>query len=402
MKVTLYRYLLKELFPAFALGLVGFTFVLLTGRILQLTELFVNKGIPLSYILRLLYYLLPSFLVLTIPMATLLSVLLTFNRLSGDNEITAFKASGVSLYQMTPPVLMLAFLAYVATTVLSLYSLPRANYNSRSLLFQIASSKAHVGVRDRVFNDDFEGLVLYIERIIPKTFKWENVFISDSRNPSEVNTIIAREGEILSDPQQLTVTLKLKNGAIHKLGRHPEVYQKIDFSAYNLRLTLKTGLKGKQNGEKNPSDMSLRELIEVIQTLRSKKADFKSQWIKIHEKFSIPFACLVFSIIGIPLGLQSQAARAGKSIGFAWSIGVLFVYYLMTNAGTSLAERGAIPLEVGMWFPNAIFLGLGIYLLIKAANESPVLLIVWLNKGIVKLRKGWSDAPEPRGRRSSK
>lgn len=139
MKVTLYRYLLKELFPAFALGLVGFTFVLLTGRILQLTELFVNKGIPMSYILKLLYYLLPSFLVLTIPMATLLSVLLTFNRLSGDNEITAFKASGVSLYQMTPPVLMLAFLAYAATTVLSLYSLPKANYNSRSLLFQIAS-----------------------------------------------------------------------------------------------------------------------------------------------------------------------------------------------------------------------------------------------------------------------
>src|SRR5512136_1811233 len=106
MKVTLYRYLGKELLTSFALGLAGFTFILLTGRILQLTELFVNKGIPLSQILELLYYLLPSFLVLTIPMATLLSVLLTFNRLSGDNEFTAFKAAGVSLYQMTPSILI--------------------------------------------------------------------------------------------------------------------------------------------------------------------------------------------------------------------------------------------------------------------------------------------------------
>jgi lipopolysaccharide export system permease protein len=401
MKSTLYRYLLKELLPSFALGIIGFTFVLLMGRILQLTELFVNKGIALLDILRFLYYLLPSFLVLTIPMATLLSVLLTFNRLSGDNEITALKASGVSLYQMTPPVLIFAFLAYAASTALSLYALPKANYASRSLLYHIASSKAHVGVRDRVFNDDFEGLVLYIERVIPKTFQWENVFIADSRNPSEVNTIIARQGEIRTDPQRLTVTLHLENGAIHKLGRQPEVYQKIDFNAYDLRLSLKTGLKDKQNGEKHPADMSLKELIDTIQALRSKKADSNFQWIKIHEKFSIPFACLVFSILGIPLGLQSQTARAGKSIGFAWSIGVLLVYYLLTSAGTSLAERGTVPIGLGMWLPNALFLALGIYLLLKAANESPVFLMVWLNKGIDKLRQKWSDTPEPRGRSSS-
>ena len=400
MKVTLYRYLGKELLASFALGLVGFTFILLTGRILQLTELFVNKGIPLSQILELLYYLLPSFLVLTVPMATLLSVLLTFNRLSGDNEFTALKASGVSLYQMTPPVFMLAFLAYAATSLLSFYALPKANHASRSLLYEIASSRAHVGVRERVFNDDFEGLVLYIERIAPKTFQWEHVFISDSRNPSEVNTIIAPEGEILSNPQALTVTLRLRNGAIHKLGWHTEGYQKIDFNLYDLRLILNTGLKSKQNEEKHPADMSIAELIAAVKNPQAQKTDFKTQWIKIHEKFSIPFVCLVFGILGIPLGLQSQPSRPGKSIGFAWSTGVLLIYYLMTSAGTSLAERGVILLEAGMWFPNAVFLALGVYLLIKAANESPVLPMIWLNKGIDKLRKKWSDSMDSLGRGS--
>jgi len=386
MKKTLYFYLLKELFPAFLLGLIGFTFILLTGRIVQLMELFVNKGVALGYILRLLYYLLPSFMVLTIPMATLLSVLLAFNRLSSDNEITALKASGVSLYQMIPPVLVFAFTTYAATTFLSLYSVPRANEGSRALLYEVASSKANAGVREKVFNDDFEGLVLYVEEIKPRTLTWENVFISDSRNPAEVLTIIAREGEVLSDPDTLAITLRLKRGAIHKLGKEPDSYQKVNFNTYDLRLHLKTGLKEKRTEEKHPAEMTLAELSRAIQVLQAKGFQAKIQRVKFHEKFSIPFACLVFGLIGIPLGLQSRGARGGKFQGLVWAIGVLLVYYLLTNAGTSLAERGVVLLEAGMWLPNAIFITLGIYLLVKAANESPVLLFVWLQRAVERLR----------------
>jgi lipopolysaccharide export system permease protein len=386
MKRTLYFYLMKELFPVFLLGLIGFTSILLTGRIVQLTELFVNKGVPLGYILRLLYLLLPSFLVLTIPMATLLSVLLAFNRLSSDNEITALKASGVSLYQMIPPVLVFAFITYAATTFLTLSTVPRANEGSRALLYEIARSKASAGVREKVFNDDFEGLVLFVEEITPRTLKWKKVFISDSRDPEEVLTIIAREGEVLSDPATLAITLRLKRGAIHKLGKEPDAYQKIDFNTYDLRLHLKTDLKGKRTEEKHPSSMNLAELSRSIRALQAKGSEAKTHWVKFHEKFSIPFACLVFALIGIPLGLQSRVGRGSKFQGFAWAIGVLLVYYLLTNAGASLAERGKVILEVGMWAANAVFLILGLYLLVKAANESPVLLFVWLQRALERLR----------------
>jgi len=386
MKRTLYLYLMKELFPVFLLGIIGFTSILLTGRIVQLTELFVNKGVPLGYILRLLYLLLPSFLVLTIPMATLLAVLLAFNRLSSDNEITALKASGVSLYQMIPPVLVFAFITYAATTFLTLSTVPRANEGSRALLYEIASSKASAGVREKLFNDDFEGLVLFVEEIKPRTLKWQKVFISDSRNPEEVLTIIAREGEVLSDPATLAITLRLKRGSIHKLGKEPDAYQKIDFNTYDLRLHLKTDLKGKRTEEKHPSSMNLAELSRSIRALQAKGSEAKTHWVKFHEKFSIPFACLVFALIGIPLGLQSRVGRGSKFQGFAWAIGVLLVYYLLTNAGASLAERGKVILEAGMWAANAVFLILGLYLLVKAANESPVLLFVWLQRALERLR----------------
>ncbi len=394
MKWTLYRYLLKELFPAFVLGLVGFTFILLTGRILQLAELFVNKGVPFSYLLKLLYFLFPSFLVLTIPMATLLSVMLAFNRLSSDNEVTALKASGVSLYQMTPPVWIFSLLTFAATTLLALYAVPKSNVASRALLYEIASSKASVGVRERVFNDDFEGLVLYVDHIKPKTLVWENIFISDSRSTADVNTIIAREGEVISDPQALSVILRLKSGSIHRLGKEPDAYQKIDFQNYDLRLYLKTGMQEKRTEAKHPADMTLSELSGAIRALHSRNADVKTQLVKVHEKFSIPFACLVFGIIGVPLGLQSRVARKSRSRGFSWSIAVLLIYYLLTNTGTSLAERGTVVLEVGMWLPNVIFVLLGMYLLVKAANESPVLILVWIQKGIEKFRAAAAEREE--------
>jgi lipopolysaccharide export system permease protein len=397
MKWTLYRYLLKEILPVFIVGLAGFTFLLITGRILQLTELFVNKGVPLEYILKLLAFLLPSFLVLTIPMATLLSVMLAFNRLSGDNEVTALKSSGISLYQMIPPILAFSFGAFLATTFLALYSVPKANLASRALLYEVASKKANVGIRERVFNDDFDGLVIYIDEIKRKTLQWKDIFISDSRNPAVVYTIIASEGEVLSDLQALAVILRLKNGSVHKLGKEPDSYEKMDFKSYDLRLYLKTELQEKKPEKKNPADMTLSELRKAIQVLRAKKGDARIQWVKIYEKFSIPFACLVFGIIGVPLGLQSRGARGKKSRGFSWAIGVFLVYYLLTNAGTSLAERGAVLLEVGMWAPNAILLSLGIYLLVKAANESPVFFIVQIQKWVEKLRRGPKEGRRPEG-----
>jgi lipopolysaccharide export system permease protein len=397
MKWTLYRYLLREILPVFFLGLVGFTFLLLTGRILQLTELFVNKGVPLEYILKLLSLLLPSFLVLTIPMSTLLSVMLAFNRLSSDNEVTALKSSGISLYQMIPPILVFALSAFLATTFLALYSVPQANLASRALLYEVASKKANVGIRERVFNDDFDGLVIYIDEIKRKTFRWKDIFISDSRNPAVLYTIIAREGEVLSDPQALAVILRLKNGSIHRLGKEPDAYERMDFKTYDLRLYLKTEFQEKKTEKKNPSDMTVSELRKAIQILRAKKGDARIQWVKIYEKFSIPFACLVFGIIGVPLGLQSRAARGSKSRGFSWAIGVLLVYYLLTNAGTSLAERGAVPLEAGMWAPNAILLSLGIYLLVKAANESPVFFLVQIQRLVEKVRRGLKGGKRPEG-----
>src|SRR4030043_2111800 len=113
MKKTTYFYILKETLPIFFIGLLTFTVILLIDKILKLIELIVNRGVSFSKILMLLLFISPSFLVFTIPMAVLLGTLLSFGRLSGDSEITAFKASGVRLYQLYLPVLLFSIATYL-------------------------------------------------------------------------------------------------------------------------------------------------------------------------------------------------------------------------------------------------------------------------------------------------
>ena len=117
MKRILSLYIIREISSLFLLGIVIFTLVLLMGRLITLTDLVVSHGVPLTDVCRMILYLVPSFLVFTIPMATLLAVLLAFGRFSADNEIVVIKASGISLIQIMPPVIFCALIA----ALLSLY-----------------------------------------------------------------------------------------------------------------------------------------------------------------------------------------------------------------------------------------------------------------------------------------
>ncbi len=159
MKKTTFFYVLKEVLHLFFIGLMTLTIILLMDKIFKLIELIVTRGTSLIHILRLLMFIAPSFLVFTIPMSILLATLLSFGRLSSDNEITAFKASGVSLYQLFWPVIYLAVLAYFVTTFLVLYGLPWGNRGFINTLYVIAQTKADIDIKERVFNDDFEDLV---------------------------------------------------------------------------------------------------------------------------------------------------------------------------------------------------------------------------------------------------
>jgi lipopolysaccharide export system permease protein len=379
MKKTTYFYVLKETLPIFFIGMLTFTVILLMDKILKMIELIVNRGVSFSKISMLLLFISPSFLIFTIPMAVLLGTLLSFGRLSGDSEITAFKASGVSLYQLFLPISILSVIAYLFTSFLVFYGLPWGSRGFMATIYLIAQSKADIEIKERVFNDVFDGLVVYVDKVPIQGKKIEGVLIYDERDKEKVNTIFAKEGFLNSDPKSHEVVLRLLNGDMHRFETKTKVYQRMKFDTYDLKLELgKTfaalGRKLKEH------EMSIDEIKEKIKKMKIKGEDTTGQEVELHKRYAIPFACIVFGLIGVPLGIQPR--RSARSYGFILGIFILMTYYISLTTSEILAIKKTIPAFLAGWAPNFLFCGFGVYLLIKTAKESPFKPLAWLTKGL--------------------
>jgi lipopolysaccharide export system permease protein len=410
-KKTLNKYVLQELVGPFFLGLLIFTFVLLMEKVLDLIEMVINKGVSLRSVLELILYIMPSFLVLTIPMAVLVATLSAFGRLSTDSEITAMKASGISLYSLFVPVLIFAALANVLTFFLYARALPWGNHQFRVTLYELARTKATVGLKEHVFNSTFPGLVIYIDELSNSDNSFQGIMISDSRDDQNPQTIFARKGELISDENALRVILRLYDGASHpKTVTHPVKYQIVEFPTLDILLSLQDEemAQGTMNIPRTDRDMTICQLVGQYFTLRQHEqqragepglacpepgttfgAKVARYWqlvssiiadsfviqgrlssaylVEIHKRYSIPLACLVFGLIATPLGIQSQ--RAGKSGGFAISIVLLLIYYIFITAGESLGDDGKLPVFAAVWTPNILLGIVGLFLLIRVSRR---------------------------------
>jgi len=388
MKKTLYLYIWKEILPIFFIGLMTFTIILLMDKIFKLIELIINKGGNVTNILMLLLFISPSFLTFTIPVAVLLGILLTLGRLSGDSEVIAFKASGISLYQLYIPIAIFSISAYLITSFLVFYGLPWGNRGFISMLTLIAQSKPDIEVKERVFNDSFKGLVVYVDKVPVQGKKMEGILIYDERDKETVNTIFAQEGFLISNPQSQEVVLKLLNGNIHRFEPRANAYQKIQFDDYDLKIEFSKTIVDIERKLKE-HEMSIDELKEKIKKMKAQGEDTTNQEVELHKRRAIPFTCIVFGLIGVPLGIQPR--RSGRSYGFVFTILILLAYYVSMIAFEMLAVRRAVPALLAGWSPTFMFGGLGIYLLIKAANESPFKPAVLMIEGLDLLRKKWRN-----------
>lgn len=386
MKKTTSLYILKEILPIFLIGLMTFTVILLMDKILKLIELIVTGGGDLSRILMLLLFISPSFLIFTIPMALLLSTLLSFGRLSGDSEITAFKASGISLYQLYLPVLFFSFVTYLLTTFLVIYGLPWGNRGFKATVFLLAQSKVDIEIKERIFNDAFDGFVIYVDKVPIQGKKMEGILIYDERDKEKVNTIFAKEGFLVSAPKSQEVVLRLLNGDIHRFEQRTNTYQKMQFDTYDLRLELSKTFAalGRKLRE---HEMSIDDIKGLMEKKKAVGEDATPQEVELHKRYAIPFSCLVFGLIGVPLGIQPR--RSGRSYGFTLSILLLLTYYISLTGSEILAIRKTLPPFWAGWAPNFIFGVFGIYLLIKASQESPFKPLAWMTDAFDFIKSKW-------------
>lgn len=366
----IHRYLFLEILTPFLLGLAVFTFVLLLARLLKLIELVVNRGLPTTKILELLTYLLPPFLEVTLPMAMLLAILVAFGRLSADTEIVALRSSGVSLYQLLPPVATFVLLVALLTLALSTEGRPWGNRSLRHALWDIARNHAAAGLKPQVFNDEFPGLVIYAEQIDARQNRLTHVLIADDRDPRQRNTVFAREGWMVADPAAQAMTLRLIDGRIVSTDAASRASYQTDFESYDVNLDLREAIAGLREKPSRPAELGLAALAAAIEAKRAAGAPHHAELVEWHRKFAIPFACVVFGLIAVPLG--SEPSHAVKSRGFALSLAVIFCYYILLSAGQGLAEQGLVPAALGLWLPNVVLGAAGLTLLRRAGRERPL------------------------------
>ena len=353
------RYILKEFLPPFALGLLLFTFVLLTNKIYKLTDLMVNKGVSLIDIIKLISYIMPSFLTLTIPMAVLLGALVAFGRLSTDGEVTALKASGLPFRRMVAPVAAISVVAALVTGYFSLYLGPEKARTFKKDLFLIAKNSAFVNVEEEVFNDSIKGMIIYAHKMTAPN-EMEGVFISDERDPKQPYVIIARKGIIDVDLSTGLANLKLFQGSMHKKGDKPGSYQEMDFDTNSLSINLYEKYFNDDGDKKTKREMSLAELREVARQMEVQGSNDNPLLTEYYKRFTVPLACIIFAIAGPPLGLFSR--RSGKSSGITIALAIFAVYYVIMKGGENLASAGRLNPLVAALLPNVVIGALGVYL----------------------------------------
>jgi LPS export ABC transporter permease LptF/LPS export ABC transporter permease LptG len=373
------RYVWKELVTPFFLGMVVGTFLLLIDRIFDLMDLIINKGVPVHLVMLLFVYLLPSIMVLTIPIGVLFAILVAFGRLSADMEIVAMKACGVSPLRLLWPVLAFGLAITAVTAYLMIDSVPRSNYAFKSLVFDIIRTQASVGLKERVFNDTFGSFVIYVDEISTDQVGLRNVFVSDERKPDEQRFITAREGRLLSDDVNRRVTLRLLDGSIHETNPNAlQKYREVRFRLYDITLVLENPLVKQGGTPKGDREMSLSELQAARQKAIESNGNPNPFLVEIHKKFAIPAACIIFSALGVPLGIRAH--RGGRWGAFVALLPIVLFYYVCLTLGETIGDRGRIPPWLAMWGPNLIVGALALYLLRANLKERPIPVVALIQR----------------------
>ena len=354
---TINRYIFRELFGPFILTMVFLTFVFLMTKILEITNMIVNYRIGLADVAKLLIFSMPFFLEFVIPMSVMIAVLLTFLRLSGDNEIIALKSGGVSIWGVLPPVVVFSLMGCLMTGWAAIYGLPKGRLAFKELAVKLAASHADIALKERTFNDSFDGVTLYVSRIDLKNRLLRDVFIEDQRLEKVSRTVASPKGMIFMETGSYVFHLRLFDGVINQVDSASDTIHSIFFNTYEMRLDLTQTVQSGLSGPKDEEEMTLAELRAYIEADQKKDDQYFLTLMEYHKKFSLPFACVALGFLAMPLGVQAR--RASRSFGIGLGLVFFLLYYLLLSAGWVFGEAGIYPPHVGMWVPNLVMLVMG-------------------------------------------
>lgn len=339
-------------------------------KMLSVMEWVINRGVHPNHVLKFILYLMPNIMLFALPAVILIAALVAFLRLSGDNEIIALNSSGVSLYQMLPPVLVLSFIGCLMAGLIAVFGVPWGNRSFKDLVFQIVESKSGMNIRERIFCELFDDVVFYVNSISPEDRVMKDLFVMDRRDVSVTNTIIAREGKVLLHPRSRMITIHFMDGTIFMVEKGLKSTRTVTFNTYDLNIGLNDIMSSLALRKKAPKEMFIQELIDSLSKMPKGEVKYNEMVIELLERFSIPLAVFFMGLIGAPLG--SQIRTRARSFGIFVSLVIFLIYYMCYMGVKSLCEAGALSPFIGMWVPDMFLIICCVFLLWRAANDRPI------------------------------
>ncbi|NIN00141.1 MAG: LptF/LptG family permease [candidate division Zixibacteria bacterium] len=435
----LHRYIIRAHVGPFFFGLAVIMFVLVMDFIIEILKLIIGKGLNAFTILQLFGLNLAWMLALAIPMAVLVSTLMAFGRLSQDNEVIALRASGVSLYRLILPALIISIVICVGMIFFNDRVLPELNHKARLLATDIHQKRPTWNLKENVFIDEIPEYHILIRKVDPHSSDVEGVTIYDQKNRRSPRTIIAEKGKVEFTPDGNTLVFKLFNGEVHEADEtEPQRYRRISFDRQTIYIhDVGSKLMRSQSGfrtdrEKTSAQMLnevrkleaevlaskhkivktanlawdktaetaqskhpmveekaildnlikenhniLNQILSEKENVKNKRRYINSLMVEVHKKFALAGACVVFILVGAPLGIM---ARRGGIVGVALSLGFFVLYWAFLIGGEELADRQLVPAFLAMWSANILIGGTGIYILIKSARETKLIPRAWARK----------------------
>ncbi len=437
--MVLKRYILREHVAPFFLSLLVVTFVLLIDRVIDLLNTILEKKLDVMTVLQVFGLSLPYMLALSIPMAVLVATILAFGRMTVDRETIAMKASGINIYRMIGPLLLVAVLLTGLMIYFNHYTLPQTNHKLKNLMLKIAYYKPMTIIKPGEFNV-ITDYTIYVKENLGTELR--GIVIYDRKDTRFPRSIYARSGQIRQMDNGNSLQVTLNHGEMHERdekARHQ--YQVRVFESFVLHIrNLGNQIDFAETGYRSDREMTMDQLLA---NLRDKKAeiaqkqktirDFQrrinvadlnapapgasedsrrlhlmmdmeqdrlnelldgvnSLSVEYHKKFALAFAIMIFVLIGIPLGLMTRSS----GIGMAFSVSslIFLIYYIALNGGENLADRGYFSPFLSMWISNFVFLVIAALLIIGSIYEKKLIDLHALSWRLSHKRAKKSPLPE--------
>ncbi|MDJ0590099.1 MAG: LptF/LptG family permease [Pleurocapsa sp. MO_226.B13] len=356
-------YIIKELALPFLFGMGIFTSLGLSiGAVFELVRKVTDSGLPWGVAFQVLILRMPEFIVFAFPMSILLATLMAYSRLSSDSELIALRSIGVSMYRLILPAIAFSLCVVAITFFFNNFVAPAANYQASVTLKQaLGKTRPNFETKNILF-DEYNDVqtedgrtkevltrLFYAEEFDGEQMKNLTVLDRSRRSVSQIVTARSAKWNVLEN------IWDFYDGTIYIVGVDGGYNNVVHFQHQQLALP-QTAFDLTKRGKKT-NEMNIFEAREYLKIVKhSVDIQRVRKWqVRIQEKIAIPFACLVFALIGAALGVKPQ--NSGKATSFGICIGLIFAYYLLSFICQSLGISGVIPPWVAAWLPN--FLGLG-------------------------------------------